>query len=322
MTTDRRPFAAPASSCTCKPLHLHLHVPATAMQEEGGSWALWNKRKAEREQWERENTGIAGRLGQQPPAHVPWADRWGETGDEPLQYLRNLPESLDEDPPADLNLGPMELNPDKCLQAFNESLREIVKWEVDREYLDKRKSCWEMEVPDDEPEDWMFLVDENLQSFQCFNRWYDVITGDLNCDRDAMAMFQKLLRTNPPEAPVGYLEGNKILYHIFKDKYLQGDETPHDWRNNNFSGYLKNSAREAIQALQDPANVKALIKTPTRAERARGTYARPEWQEPGEPARGSNDPPPDPASKGKGKGKGKGCGLRGGIHGKGVGKYA
>ena len=175
----------------------------------------------------------------------------------------------------------------------------------------------------------MFLVDENMDSQLKMNRWYDVMTGDLRLDEDAQAIFQQLLRTNPPEAPVGFQEGNKVLYHCFKDKYVAGTNFC-EWRNSNFTGYVKRACEEAIEALEDPANVWALRKPPTRGEREMGKgYHEPWVQGKGYGTAGSsNDPPPDPAGKfgqkGKDKGKGPagkkggGGGLFGPAHGKGV----
>ena len=176
-----------------------------------------------------------------------------------------------------------------------------------------------MEVPDGEAEEWMFLVDQDLESAFQMLRWFDVMTEDLQMNEDACAIFQELLRTNPPEAPVGYLEGNKILYHCFKDKYVAGTNTK-PWRNGNFSGYVKRSCEEAMEALEDPANVKALRKNVTRGERElTADYHEPWVQGKGYGAAGSSD---DHKGKGKGKGpagkKGDGGGLFGPAHGKGV----
>ena len=153
------------------------------------------------------------------------------------------------------NVGP---GPEEFLKA----LRTRAKNFVDPELLVDREKLWseEPEGPDDAPE-YMYLKGETNKSHEEFHRWVKVIKEDLGCDARSCREFQHLFSTNPPGAPHGFQEANRVLAHILKDK-IKSDEnlmqTSRDW-----SAFMAKACRESIEALQDHDHVKDLRKEGT-----------------------------------------------------------
>ena len=106
------------------------------MDAPGGSWAIFNERKAE-----RERAGACFGACKQPQyTQEPWADKWSSKCKDPLESLLNLPTEC-KVPANEFNLGPLNLNPDTILQDFAHTIREFVKWEIDPEFLEWRRDC-------------------------------------------------------------------------------------------------------------------------------------------------------------------------------------
>ena len=143
--------------------------------------------------------------------------------------------------------------------AFVQALGKHAIRHIAPELLKDRRDIWDGEPEDGQLPEWMYLRGKSMESHKGFHHWGKVIKEDLQCDDRAWESFGKLLKTNPPEAPYGYMEACRVLAHIFKDKSKDADEViaePRAW-----SRYLQKACEEAIDALEHGKDVKDLKHT-------------------------------------------------------------
>ena len=143
--------------------------------------------------------------------------------------------------------------------AFVQALRKHAIRQIAPELLKDRRDIWDGEPEDGQLPEWMYLRGKSMESHKGFHHWGKVIKEDLQCDDRAWESFGKLLKTNPPEAPYGYMEACRVLAHIFKDKPKDADEIIGERKT--WSRYLQRASEEAIEALEHWKDVKDLKHT-------------------------------------------------------------
>jgi hypothetical protein len=113
---------------------------------------------------------------------------------------------------------------------------------------------------------WMYLTCADPEDTKYFRKWKEVIKQDLGCDESSVAAFLELLRTKVDHAPEGgFMEGSRVLAHLFKDKQRGDNWDPAIYDQHNFSKYLMRSSKEATEALHAGMNVWSLQHDTTRS---------------------------------------------------------
>ena len=217
---------------------------------------------------------------------------WENSADQrKLRFMAAIPPGA---PPTGVNLDP-DGDPQEFLAAF----RAYAVDHVDPELLCGRKEVWDNEpAPHGLYPSWLTLRPDPFM-----NHWRPVIKGPLGCDDRACQMFVRLLETGAPSH--GYMEGCRILAHLMKDKKKKENtfEDLHDkgmgkgkgkkYDPDNWSGFLKKASEEAIEALEDPDDVRNL----------RRPYHEGAWEQyvPLAPGKGSSSSSSGAGPKGTGK---------------------
>jgi hypothetical protein len=229
---------------------------------------------------------------------------WGLHGDhlERLSFMPALPPGPAPDGVTLADFG----NAPEYLQA----LRAYSIQKVDPELLQDRQDLWRT-VPGDHKERWMYLQAETREAHENFHGWIKTIKDDLNCDERSCSAFVRLFKMAPPKAPHGYFEAARILAHMLKDK----SKNAQDWRpeRTDWSRFLQKACEEAIEALEDPENLRELKNM--HSGKGFGTYsAGPPGHHPGSGSSSSWAPPTGHGYKGPGgKDYGKGKVLQKGF---------
>ena len=172
---------------------------------------------------------------------------------------------------------------------YLEGLRNYAWDKVEPELLEDNKAVWNLDRGDRHP--WRYLKAESQVAHMQFHGWVQVIREDLKCDERACSSFQRLFRTNPVGAPYGFMEANRVLAHVLKDKMKPEDA----WRpgRDDWSRYLQKACDESIEALEHWRDVKSL----RLEQKGPSAWCSQQVPAPGDPADSGDDP------KGKGKGK-------------------
>lgn len=216
---------------------------------------------------------------------------------EPLDRLTHLPEEPPHQGPDD---DEENVDLDAGCEGFLKALRTRATNFVDPELLEDRLDLWSSEPggPEDAPEH-MYLKGKTTQAHLEFHHWISVIKQDLKCDDRSCREFQTLFHTNPPGAPHGFMEANRILAHMLKDKTKTMETLVHQDRD--WSAFMAKASKESIEALQNWKDIKDL--------RREGTSWSDFGQHPVGPPGGSSSSSSTWAGPGKGMGKGKDKGM-------------
>ena len=122
--------------------------------------------------------------------------------------------------------------------------------------------------------EWMYLKGSDERAHIELFGWALLVTCDLGCDEPSTRAFKALAKTVPEEAPHGYMEACRILAHMLKDKERSMDDLREPRRQHlgqDWSAYLLHSCSEAMEALDNPAEVRGLPKR-SRSWSAHETY--------------------------------------------------
>jgi hypothetical protein len=194
-------------------------------------------------------------------------------------------------------------------QSFQSALRQYATAHLHPLDVEERVALWRSLPAPHRVPSWMYLSCPDGDDQQYFRKWKGVIEGDLGCDKQSIQAFLGLLNTRAEHAPEGgYMEGSRVLAHLFKDKQRGDDWDPAKHDLLNFSRYLYRSSNEAREALNAGWNVWTL-PSDTRS----GSSSS--WQA-NDTRSGSSSSWQHDQGKGTGKGKGKSKSLgKGGVHG-------
>ena len=230
---------------------------------------------------------------------------WGSQ--EPLsrlQFLAALVPGRAPDPES-----PEFVQPDGDMDQYLQALQSHAERFVDAELLEDRQELWAAapahgpDVPGPVVPDYMYLQGQSRESHLRFQHWAQLVKQDLQCDDRSCGLFQELFSKNPPGAPYGYNEANRVLAHMLKDKAKPQQDLVSPDRP--WSGFLSKACREAIEALDCHEHVKDL-RNPKKSWEDWGAWAT------GPPGASSSSSstwsPYEEPGKGKGKGKFKGKG--------------
>ena len=153
---------------------------------------------------------------------------------------------------------------------------------------------------------WMYLKGNDQRAHTELFGWALLVTCDLGCDEPSTRAFKALAKTVPEEAPHGYMEACRVLAHMLKDKERRMDDPRRQRLEQDWSAYLLKSCKEAMEALEHPAEVH-LLQGRSRGRSAHGTYLPPP-PGPSGPSASSSSWQGNGTFKGKGLGKGGGKG--------------
>ena len=151
----------------------------------------------------------------------------------------------------------------------------------DKVDLKQSQNLWVSALTMESKPDWVYLMGSDLENHQLMTGWVNTLVEDLRCNEEACIAFCSLLLQSPHDWPeCGYLEGCRILAHIFKDKREGAKACNMSW-NCSWSNFLKNSCEEALEALEQPDAVQTL-KRKTKKRKGPGNVGRKatrsEWQ--------------------------------------------
>jgi hypothetical protein len=150
--------------------------------------------------------------------------------------------------------------------SFRMALRQYATEHLHPIDSEERVALWRSLPTPNRVPSWMYLTCPDPDDTKYFRKWKDVIEGDLGCDKQSIAAFLELLHTRVDHAPEGgYMEGSRVLAHLFKDKQRGGDWDPASHDQHNFSKYLMRSSNEAREALNAGWNVWTLQSDTTRS---------------------------------------------------------
>jgi hypothetical protein len=167
--------------------------------------------------------------------------------------------------------------------SFRVSIRSYAAQYLHEDDAEERKDLWRSLPSPNRVPPWMYLACEDPEDTKYFRKWKDVLKGDLGCDDVSVAAFVKLLRTDgPPEG--GFMEGSRVLAHLFKDKQRSDNWDPGHYNPHNFSKYLMVSSTEATEALEAGMNVWSLQSSTARSgsssawQPSHGRWSSSSWQ--------------------------------------------
>ena len=132
---------------------------------------------------------------------------------------------------------------------------------------------------------WMYLTCEDPEDTKYFRMWKEVLRENLGCDDASVGKFVQLLRTDGPPL-AGFMEGSRVLAHLFKDKQRSDNWDPGQYDQLNFSRYLMGSCTEAIEALEAGKDVWYLPSNTSRSgsssswqpSQGHGRWSSSSWQ--------------------------------------------
>jgi hypothetical protein len=169
--------------------------------------------------------------------------------------------------------------------SFRTALRAYASQYLHHTDAEERLELWRSLPSPSRVPPWMYLTCADPEDTKYFHKWKYVIKEDLGCDDLSVAAFVELLRTNVPHAPEGgFMEGSRVLAHLFKDKQRSDNWDPGHYNPHNFSKYLMVSSMEATEALEAGKNVWYLQSSTGRSgsssawQPSHGRWSSSSWQ--------------------------------------------
>lgn len=158
-----------------------------------------------------------------------WEDKHG------IGRLAFLPALNPGAPPA----GPVPPAPEDDPHGFLWHFRQHARASIDPELLQDRERLWTLETTSIEDRESWLTLRPDLQ----LEIWKKILIEELDCDHRSTMAFVTLVR----KGHLGFLEGCRLLAHLFKDKDLDPSRP-----SPNASKWLKRAADEAMEAIDDP----------------------------------------------------------------------
>ena len=106
----------------------------------------------------------------------------------------------------------------------------------------------------------MYLTGLSTKHHYQFQHWIKVVREDLKCDERACRAFAQLFSMNPPGAPHGFQEANRVLAHVLKDKMKKSEDLVERHKDRDWSAFMSKACLESIEALENWQHVKDLKK--------------------------------------------------------------